>query len=140
MRICWNDINYYVQIDAYVFTISSRFCCVDCFCHQLIEAAQAGLVADLAALINSGTTVDFRHREVHIFILPVLLSLRLLASFTVSLTKYFIVICPAQTGLTSLILAAEKGHTECVRALLQAGAEKDLTSKVWVVFCVDMWS
>ena len=55
--------------------------------------------------------------------------------------------CQRQTqgGDTALILAAEKGHFDCVRLLLEAGADKDAANEVcWhlpysIVKCVDIW-
>ena len=37
-----------------------------------------------------------------------------------------------QYNITALALAAEKGHTGCLRVLLDAGADKDATSSVRV--------
>ncbi len=36
----------------------------------------------------------------------------------------------AQFGWTALIRAAEKGHADCARLLLDAGADKSATEKV----------
>jgi ankyrin repeat protein len=36
----------------------------------------------------------------------------------------------AQNGATALISAAEKGHTDCVRQLLQSGADKNAADQV----------
>ena len=36
----------------------------------------------------------------------------------------------AQLGYTALIHAAEMGHTDCVRLLLEAGANKEVTDSV----------
>ena len=35
-----------------------------------------------------------------------------------------------QKGFTALICAAEKGHLECLKALLEAGADKDAKTLV----------
>ena len=39
-------------------------------------------------------------------------------------------VCHSQTGGTALISAAEKGHTECVRLLVESGADKDAADNV----------
>jgi hypothetical protein len=36
----------------------------------------------------------------------------------------------AQEGFTALIAAAREGHSDCVRVLLDAGADKNATDKV----------
>jgi hypothetical protein len=38
----------------------------------------------------------------------------------------------SQIRCTALIAAAESGHTHCVRALLEAGADKEAKDKPWV--------
>jgi hypothetical protein len=41
--------------------------------------------------------------------------------------------CGAQDGSTALICAAEYGHVECARLLLDAGADQNAKSKVFQV-------
>ncbi len=43
----------------------------------------------------------------------------------------------AQTlrGSTALYIASDRGHTECVRALLKSGADANVTDKVTVFHC-----
>ena len=38
--------------------------------------------------------------------------------------------CQTQGRATALIVAAERGHTECVRLLVEGGAEKDAKNSV----------
>ena len=44
------------------------------------------------------------------------------------------VIVVVQVGLTSLILATQSGHTEVVKALLEANADPNITEKVSISF------
>ena len=44
------------------------------------------------------------------------------------------VIVVVQVGLTSLILATQSGHTEAVKALLEANADPNITEKVSLSF------
>jgi ankyrin repeat protein len=41
-------------------------------------------------------------------------------------------VCHVQDGDTALIGAAAKGHTDCVRLLIDAGADKDVRTNVRV--------
>ena len=43
----------------------------------------------------------------------------------------------AQSGWTALIFAAEKGHVDCARLLIDTGADKDARNNVrrWVLLC-----
>ena len=45
----------------------------------------------------------------------------------------------AQYGLTALIWAAAEGHAECVRLLIDAGADKDVKNNVrrWSLLCYE---
>ena len=53
----------------------------------------------------------------------------------------------AQNGYTALMYAADNGHTDCVRLLLNSGADKSAKNKVCIVgpprlqfgACLDGW-
>ncbi len=42
----------------------------------------------------------------------------------------------AQSGKTALVVAAQRGHFDCVRLLLDAGADANVKNKVRVLFCI----
>ena len=44
-------------------------------------------------------------------------------------------LCQTQGGSTALIRAAHEGRTDCVRLLLEAGAEKDAQNYVRAIKC-----
>jgi hypothetical protein len=92
---------------------------------QLLEATQVGNSDDVTDLIGKGADTEFKNK--------VRRMLSLFSSYH-DLLMYCCV-CTlgiSQYGYTALISAAGKGHADCVRLLLDAGADKNAFDKVRV--------
>ena len=83
----------------------------------ILDAARSGNLADLRRLLDSGVSVDAKDK-----VRP---SARAQSAALTRSPRW-----DAQDGLTPLHLAADEGHTECAKLLLDKGADVNAKSNV----------